>query len=190
MQSRTMIADLFAGETESHFRAWVTFAGVFLMVLGGAAIIYDQTAPMGSIFVFGWLLALAGAMQIVHAFQIHDRSRFFVSLLEGIFRGTIGALLMIYQGSGARTLALVLSLYFIAGGLFRTLTALSVRYPSWGWTAASGVVSVALGVMLATAWPTAALWFMGLAVGVDLMLSGWALLMFAAAVKQVPAVNA
>ena len=184
MQSRTMIADVFAGETERHFRAWVIFAGIFLMALGIAAIIYDQTATMGSVFVFGWVLALAGAMQIVHAFQIHDRSRFLVSLLDGIFRATIGTLLMVYPGSGALALTLVLSFYFIAGGLLRTLIAFSVRYPSWGWTVASGVVAVALGMMLTMGWPTSALWFIGFAVGIDLIFSGWALLMFAAVMKQ------
>jgi len=46
-------------------------------------------------------------------------------------------------------------------------------------------VSVALGVMLAMQWPVTGLWFIGFAVGLDLMLYGWALLMFAAAVKNV-----
>jgi uncharacterized membrane protein HdeD (DUF308 family) len=185
MESRTMLPDVFAGETESHFRSWVIFAGIFLIVLGIAAIIYDQTAPMGSAFVFGWVLAVAGMMQIAHAFQIRDRSRFFVSLLDGIFRGTIGTLLMTYPGSSVLALTLVLSFYFIAGGLARMLIALSVHYPSWGWAVGSGAVSVALGVMLAIGWPTPGLWFIGFAIGVDLIASGWALLMLAAAVGQV-----
>jgi uncharacterized membrane protein HdeD (DUF308 family) len=39
-------------------------------------------------------------------------------------------------------------------------------------------------------WPTSALWFIGFAVGVDLIFSGWALLMFAAVVKQLFPANA
>jgi uncharacterized membrane protein HdeD (DUF308 family) len=182
--SRTTIADVFAEETERHVRAWVIFAGILLMVLGIAAIIYDRTAPMGSVFVLGWLLALAGAMEIVHAYQIRYSSRFFIYLLDGIFRAATGTFFMVYPGSGVSALTLVLSFYFIAGGLLRTLIALSVRYPSWGWTVASGVVAVALGVMLAMRWPTSALWFMAFAVGIDLIFSGWALLMLAGAVKQ------
>jgi uncharacterized membrane protein HdeD (DUF308 family) len=185
MQSHTMTADVFAGgETPSHFRGWAIFAGILLMALGIAAIIYDQTATMASVMVFGWVLALAGVMQIIHAFQVRDWSGFFVYLLDGIFRCTVGTLLILYPGSGALALTLVLSFYFMAGGLFRTFLAFSLRYPSWGWTVASGVVSVALGVMLAMKWPTSALWFIGFAVGLDLIFSGWALLMFAAVVKQ------
>jgi uncharacterized membrane protein HdeD (DUF308 family) len=185
MESRTMLPDAFEGETESHFRSWVIFAGIFLIVLGIAAIIYDRTAAMGSAFVFGWVLALAGMMQIAHAFQIRDRSRFFVSLLDGIFRGTLGTLLMMYPGSSVQALILLLSFYFIASGLYRMLTALSVHYPSWSWAVGSGVVSVVLGVMLAIGWPTTALWFIGFAIGIDLIASGWALLMLAAAANQV-----
>jgi len=185
MASRMTIADAFAGEeTLGHFRAWVIFAGILLMALGIAAVIYNQTATMASVLVFGWVLALAGIMQIIHAFQVRDWGGFFVYLLDGIFRGTVGTLLVVYPASGASALTLVLSFYFIAGGLTRTLLAFSLHYPSWGWTAASGVVSVALGVMLALQWPTSALWFIGFAVGIDLICSGWALLMFAAVAKQ------
>jgi uncharacterized membrane protein HdeD (DUF308 family) len=185
MESRSMNPDVFAGETESHFRAWVIFAGIFLMVLGIAAIVYNRTSPMGSVFVFGWLLTLAGMMQIVHSFQIRERSRFFISLQEGIFRATIGAFLMVYPRSGTLAITVVLSFYLIATGVLRTLTAFWVRYPSRAWTVVSGVVSVVLGVMLATGWPTSALWFIGFAIGIDLIFSGWALLMLAAAVNQV-----
>jgi uncharacterized membrane protein HdeD (DUF308 family) len=191
MRSHMMTSDVFAGgETESHFRSWVTFAGILLIVLGIAAIIYDQTATIMSVLVFGWVLALAGVMQIIHAFQVRDWSGFFIYLLDGIFRVTVGILLILYPGSGARALTLVLSFYFIAGGLFRTFIAFSLRYPSWGWTVASGVVAFALGVMLAMQWPTSALWFMGFAVGIDLIFSGWALLMLAAVVKQLFPANA
>jgi len=185
MESRSMNAELFAGETESHFRGWVVFAGIFLMVLGIAAIVYDRTSAMGSVFVFGWLLALAGMMQIVHAFQIRERSRFFVSLGEGIFRGIIGVFLMVYPRSGTVALTLALSFYLVAVGVLRTLTGFWVRYPNRGWTVVSGVVSVVLGAMLATGWPTSALWFIGFAIGVDLIFSGWALLMLGAAAHQV-----
>ena len=185
MHSHTISADVFAGEESlGHFRSWAIFAGILLVALGIAAVIYDQTATIASVLVFGWVLALAGIMQIIHAFQVRDWSGFFVYLLDGIFRGTVGALLVVYPASGAMALTLVLSFYFIAGGLFRTFLAFSLRYSSWGWTVASGLVSVVLGVMLAMQWPTSALWFIGFAVGIDLICSGWALLMFAAVAKQ------
>jgi uncharacterized membrane protein HdeD (DUF308 family) len=62
-------------------------------------------------------------------------------------------------------------------------------FPSWGWSVASGLVSIALGVMLAMQRSDASVWFIGFAVGIDLMLGGWALLMFAAAVNKLTVIH-
>src|SRR5580704_19238632 len=186
MHSQTMTASAFAsGESDGNVRGWVIFAGITMLVLGTAAVIYDVTATLASVFLFGWLLLLAGAIQTVQAFQVRTWSGFFLYLLDGIIRATVGTLLVVYPGSGALTLTLVLSFYFIVGGVFKTIGAMVLQFPSWGWTVASGLVSIALGVMLALQWPVSGLWFIGFAVGLDLIVYGWALLMFAAAVKNV-----
>ena len=184
MSTRTMTAEFFGGGDGKSVRGWVIAAGITLLVLGTLAVIYDSTATLASIVVFGWLLALAGAMQIVHAFQVTDWKGFFLYLLDGIVRGVVGVLLVIYPGSGAEALTLILSFYFIASGAFRAIGSTVVRFPSWGWSVASGLIAVALGVMLALQWPNSGLWFIGLAVGIDMIVSGWALLMFAAFVKK------
>jgi uncharacterized membrane protein HdeD (DUF308 family) len=188
MSSQTMTANAFAGgESKSSVRGWVIAAGITMLVLGIVAIAYDVTATIASVILFGWLLMLAGVMQIVNAFQVRTWSGFFLYLLDGILRATVGTLLVVYPGSGALTLTLVLSFYFIVGGLFKTIASMVLRLPAWGWSVASGLVSVALGVMLAMQWPTSGMWFIGFAVGLDLILYGWALLMFAAAIKNVSA---
>jgi len=147
-------------------------------------VIYNVTATFASVMAFGWLLMLAGATQIVHAFQVRTWSGAFLYLLDGIIRAAVGTMLVIYPGAGAEALTLLLSLYFIVGGLFKTFGSIVLMFPSWGWSVASGLVSIALGVMLAMQWPVSSLWFIGFAVGIDLMLYGWALLMFAAAVNK------
>jgi len=185
MSSETRTASGFASdESAGSVRGWVTFAGIMSLVVGTAAIIYDTTATIASVVLFGYLLMLAGVIQIVHAFQVRTWSGFFLYLLDGIIRATVGTLLVLYPTSGAQALTLVLSLYFIAAGLFRTFGSIMLQFPAWGWTVFSGLVSVALGVMLALQWPASGTWFIGFAVGVDLILYGWALLMFAAAIKR------
>jgi uncharacterized membrane protein HdeD (DUF308 family) len=179
--------DVFGGGDGKGVRGWVIAAGITLLVLGTLAVIYDTTATFASVVVFGWLLSLAGAMQIVHAFQVTDWKGFFLYLLDGIVRAVAGVLLVVYPGSGAATLTLILSFYFIAGGAFRAIGSTFVRFPSWGWSVVSGLISVALGVMLALQWRTTGLWFIGFAVGIDMIFSGWALLMFASFVKKVAA---
>jgi len=185
MTNHTMTADMFGGgESAKSYRGWIILAGIAMLLTGTAAVIYNVTATFASVIAFGWLLLLAGATQIVHAFQVRSWSGFFLYLLDGIIRAAVGTMLVIYPGIGAEALTLVLSLYFIVGGLFKTFGSIALQFPSWGWSVASGLVSVALGVMLVMQWPIASLWFIGFAVGIDLMLYGWALLMFASAVNK------
>jgi uncharacterized membrane protein HdeD (DUF308 family) len=47
--------------------------------------------------------------KIGHAFQIRTWSGFFLYLLDGFLRATVGTRLVVYPGSGALTLTLVLS---------------------------------------------------------------------------------
>src|SRR5262245_28401046 len=144
----------------------------------------STTAP---VVVFGGLLMFAGLLQIGYAFQIRYWSGFFLYLLDGIIRATVGTLLVAYPGSGAQALTLVLCFYFIAGGLFKTFGSIVLQFPSWGWSVVGGLVSVALGVALAMQWPASSTWFIGFAVGIDLILYGGALLMFASALKKLSA---
>src|SRR5262249_45425586 len=170
-----------------NVRGWVIFAGIASIVLGAAAIIYDGTATIVSVVVFGWLLMFAGFVQIANAFQFRYWSGFFLYLLDGIIRTVVGGLLVWYPGSGAQALTLVLCFYFIAGGLFKTFGSIMLQFPSWGWSVVGGLVSVALGVALAMQWPASSTWFIGFAVGIDLILYGGALLMFASALKKLSA---
>src|SRR5262249_51508213 len=186
MQSEAMTADIYQGISDSarSFRGWVTFAGVAMLVLGIAALVYDRTATTASVVLFGALLMFAGIVEIVHAFQVRTWSGFFLYLLDGIVRTAVGTYLVAYPGSGAQALTLVLSFYFIVAGVFRAIASVNLEFPGWGWSVASGLLSVVLGVMLALQWPASGQWFIGLAVGVDLILYGWALLMFSAAIKK------
>jgi uncharacterized membrane protein HdeD (DUF308 family) len=181
-----MTAEGFYGGSDSarSYRGWVIFAGIAMVVTGAAAIIYDASATTASVIAFGWLLVLAGITQIVHALQVSNWSGFFVYLLDGIIRAVVGTLLVLYPGAGAEAVTLLLSLYFIVGGTFKTVASITLMFPSWGWSAASGLISVLLGAMLGAQWSQTSTWFIGFAVGVDLMLYGWALLMFAAATKK------
>jgi len=185
MASEAMTADFYGsvGDSIRSYRSWVIAAGIASLALGAAAIISNGTATIASVTVFGGLLVFAGVIQIVHAFQVRTWSGFFIYLLDGIVRSAVGTLMVMYPTSGAQALTLLLSFYFIVAGVFRTIASVILQFPSWGWTVASGLLSVVLGVMLAMQYPTSSQWFIGFAVGLDLILYGWALLMFAAAVK-------
>jgi uncharacterized membrane protein HdeD (DUF308 family) len=186
MSSHTITADTFyGGDAAKSVRGWVIFAGIVMLIAGALAVAYEVTATVASVIAFGWLLMAAGFIQIVHAVQVRTWSGFLLYLLDGIIRTVVGTMLVLYPTAGAEAITLLLAVYFIVAGTFRMFGSAILMFPSWGWSVASGVISIALGIMLGMQWPSSSTWFIGLAVGIDLMLYGWALLMFGAAVKRV-----
>jgi uncharacterized membrane protein HdeD (DUF308 family) len=186
MNSHAMTADVFYGadDTARSFRGWLTFVGIALLLIGVAAIVHDVTATTVSVIVIGGLLIAAGAVQVVHAFYVRSWSGFFLYLLGGIIRTAVGVMLVAHPYAGAEALTLALSLYLIVAGLFKATASAVLVLPSWGWSVVSGLVTLALGVAVAMQWPQVSVWFLGFAVGIDLVMDGWALIMFAAATKK------
>ncbi len=165
---------------------WFLFLGIALTLLGVACVVYDVSATFTTVLVFGWLLLLSGVFQLIHAFRTGTWSGFFLYLLSGLFRGFIGYLLVRYPVAGAQSLTLVLGFFFIVGGLFRAIGSGTVKFPRWGWSVLSGVVSVVLGIMVLAQMPSTSLWFIGFALGVDLIFDGIATFSFASAVHHLP----
>jgi len=164
---------------------WFLALGILLTILGIACVAFDVTATFATVLVFGWLLFISGIFALVQAFFTGSWSGFFLYLLSALFRGVTGYLLIRYPLIGAESLTLVLASFLIVGGLFRAIGFAIAKFPRWGWAVFSGVVSVALGVMLLVQIPVSGIWFIGFAIGVDLIFDGVAVIGFATAIHQV-----
>ncbi|MGO9241480.1 MAG: HdeD family acid-resistance protein [Bryobacteraceae bacterium] len=165
---------------------WFLFLGIALTVLGLACIIFDVTATFTTVLVFGWLLMISGVVQLIQSFQTGKWSGFFLYLLSALFRGVTGFLLVRYPVLGAESLTLVLGSFFIVTGLFRAIGSGMAKFPRWGWAVFSGIVSVALGILVLWQMPITGLWFLGFAVGVDMIFDGIAISCFASAMHHFP----
>jgi uncharacterized membrane protein HdeD (DUF308 family) len=160
--------------------------GIGLILLGVLCIAADVAATFATVFVFGWLLLIGGIIDLVHAFRFHTTSGFLGTLLSGLLRGLTGFLLLRYPGAGAVALTLVLASFFIVTGAFRATGSGVFRLPQWGWSMFSGIVSVVLGVILLAQLPASSLWFIGFAIGLDMILEGASLVAFSATLRRVP----
>lgn len=165
---------------------WFLALGIMFIILGAVCVIGDVSATFATILVFGWMLLFSGIFALVHAFRTHTWSGFFLYLFSALFRGFTGYLLIRYPVLGAASITLILASFFIVGGLFRAIGAGMMRFPRWGWSVFSGLVSVVLGVMLLAQWPVSSIWFIGFAVGVDLIVEGASLIGFATAINTLP----
>jgi uncharacterized membrane protein HdeD (DUF308 family) len=185
------LASLFEAGVEEIRKSWGWFLvfGIVLMILGAACIAKSQTATTFSILALGWVLAISGVVWLVGAFQTWTWGGFFLYLLNAIIRCVTGYLLIRHPDSGAEAVTMIIAALFIVGGLFRAAGAGMIQFPRWGWTVFAGLVSVALGVYLLAAWSTASTFFIGLAIGIDLVFDGASLVGFAGAIHSLPTVQ-
>jgi uncharacterized membrane protein HdeD (DUF308 family) len=169
---------------------WFLVLGILFMLFGVACILGDVTATFATVLFFGWLLLLSGIVALIHAFRTRTWSGFFLHLLSALLRGFTGYLLIRYPGAGAAGLTLILASFFIVGGLFRAIGSGMMQFPRWGWVLFSGITSLVLGILLLTQLPVASVWFIGFAIGVDLIVDGASLVAFATAIHSLPTLTA
>jgi uncharacterized membrane protein HdeD (DUF308 family) len=185
--STSLAASIAAGVDKIHDSwGWFVALGIALILLGAVCVVGDMTATLASVLAFGALLIAGAVIALIQAFRVSTWSGFFLYLLSAVLRGVTGYLLVRFPFTGEMSLTLVLASFFIVGGIFRAVGAGALRFPQWGWTTLSGVISVALGVYLLVQLPTASLWFIGLAVGVDFIFDGISLVALGNALRGVP----
>lgn len=169
---------------------WFLALGIVLMILGAICIAGDVSATFATVLVFGWLLLISGILALIQAFRTMSWGGFFLHLLSALFRGFTGYLLIRYPLAGAASFTLILASFFVVSGVFRAIGAGAIKFPRWGWSMFSGLVSVVLGIMLLAQMPLSSIWFIGFAIGVDLIVDGASLIGFAMAINTLPKAKA
>ena len=186
--NKSVGASLGAGLEKIHDSwGWFLALGIAFIALGILCIVQDVMATLVSVLTLGWLLLIGAGVALVQSFRSFGWSGFFLNFLTALLRGVTGYLLIRYPMSGEVSLTLLLASLFVVAGVFRSVGAGTLRFPNWGWTALSGVVSAALGVMLLYQLPAVSLWFIGFAVGLDFVFDGASLVALGMAVRRVPA---
>ena len=167
---------------------WLLAVGIISIIVGVFALGSSVLMTLASVILFGWILLLMGGIEIGHSFYQKEWGGFFLHLVNGILAIVVGFLLATRPGASAVMLTLLLAMFFMVGGIFRIITALMMRFPSWGWRLVNGVVALVLGILIWEQWPLSGLWVIGFFVGIDLIFSGWSSVMLALAAKrQAPA---
>lgn len=165
---------------------WQTFValGIVLVALGIFAMGASSLATLASVLIFGWALIIGGILQAAHAITQRRWGGRMVDVLTGVLFVAIGALAVWRPLISAVSLTLVIAVALMIRGVFAIVAAVSDRYHQWGWGVAYGVVSVVLGLIIASQWPGISLWIIGLMVGIELLVDGVALAMTGFAARK------
>jgi uncharacterized membrane protein HdeD (DUF308 family) len=151
---------------------WFVVLGGVLVALGIIALGSVVIASLAAAVAIGIVLLLAGVGEVIGAFWCRGWSGFFLELLSGVLSIVVGLLFLRAPLNALAALTLLIACFLMVGGIFKIVAALSYRFAAWGWSLASGIIDVILGVMIWQEWPASALWVIGLFVGINLLFRG------------------
>jgi uncharacterized membrane protein HdeD (DUF308 family) len=164
---------------------WMLALGILWIILGSLAIIMPFAATLAFELVLGGLLAFGGIAQVIQAFGCRGWRGFAMHLLGGILALVIGVFFLFFPIQGVLTVTLLLGAYFLAAGAFKIVTAIQHRtVRNWGWVMFSGLLSIAIGLVIWFAWPGSAIWVLGILVGVEFIFTGWSMVMLALSARH------
>jgi uncharacterized membrane protein HdeD (DUF308 family) len=161
-----------------HWKLYLA-EGILLLVLGFIAIVIPPLATLAVTILLGWLFLVSGVMGLFTTYMLRHAPGFWWSLLSAALGVLVGASLLAMPLSGALSLTVVLVAFFMIEGVVTIMFALDHKREltgRWGWMLASGVVDLALGVMILAGLPSTAAWAIGLLVGINMMFGGSALI--------------
>lgn len=176
-------------ETSRHRWGWYLALGIGLVILGVIALLLTPAATLATVLVLGWLLVISGIIECVHAFQMRRWGGVFLHLVGGILGVLVGLLVVTHPVAGALAWTLLFASFFTVIGIFRIVAAAKLKFPLWGWAVFDGVVTTLLGLALWVSWPWSGLWFLGVALGVSLILRGWSYIMLSIAARTLVGVK-
>ncbi len=168
---------------------WVMAMAVVFIVLGILAIVEPMVAGLAIAVVVGWLLIFGGVAHGVAAFAGGGAGRVIWQLLLTVIYVVGGIYFLTHPLLGLGSLTLLLAAILVAEAVMEILTYFQTRAVGGSsWQLVNGVVTLLLGGMIWSQWPSSAVWAIGTLVGVNLLMTGISRFMIASAARRLATV--
>jgi uncharacterized membrane protein HdeD (DUF308 family) len=162
-------------------RWWVCALLGVVMLLGGAWVLLNVVAAsLATALFFAAALIVTGGFQIAHSFAARGWQSVTLSLIVGLLFVAGGVMLATNPLATSIGLTLGIAVMMLASGAVRLVLAFR-HWNDFGWLLlASGLLGVALGVVLIAGFPWSGLVVPGMLLGIDLLFNGawWLMLAF------------
>jgi uncharacterized membrane protein HdeD (DUF308 family) len=154
--------------------AWAYALLGFVFVIAGIYVLGNLVAAsIITAWLLGFVVLIAGAAEVVHAFYAKSWGGFAFNLLIGLLYLVAGCVLVFNPLGALLPLTLAFGVLVLGSGIVRIVMAF--RY--WahaGWLLLiSGLIGVGAGVIILSGWPATGLWVLGLVIGIDLISYGF-----------------
>jgi uncharacterized membrane protein HdeD (DUF308 family) len=166
---------------QAHWQLFF-FEGLILLLLGLAAIVLPLIATIAVEIMIGWLLLISGVVGLIATIRMRHAPGFFWSLVSAILAIAAGLVLLRWPLSGALSLTVILTAFFVVEGVASIFYALEHKRElsgRWVWMLMSGVLDLILGGLIFLGLPGTAAWAIGLLVGINMVFGGSAIMSMA-----------
>jgi uncharacterized membrane protein HdeD (DUF308 family) len=156
---------------ERRRTGWDLLLGSLTMIAGAVVLGHTALASTISVLFVGWMLLVAGVVQVIAALLGWTDPARRWNLAFGTLVGLLGAGFVANPGAALATLTWIAGSLLLLGGVLRLVLAFQPGTPT-GMLLYGGTVEAVLGLLLLLAWPGSARWFLGAALGVQLLVDG------------------
>lgn len=160
--------------------------GIVLLVLGVLLLASPIAAGALIIKLVAAVLVLTGLAQLYQASRVPAGTGRIVALSLGVLVAGLGVMVWVNPEIGSGFLLALLMMFFVVNGLWQLTTAWRFRgVRGWFWLLLCGLVSLVFVYLLWSEWPLAGAWVIGVFIGINLLLTGIALVVLALAARTV-----
>lgn len=162
--------------------------GVITLAGGIVALLNPFAATLAATSLAAWVFLIAGALQLVGVFRTEGWGARFWTLIIALAFLWLGITIMANPLQGVVSLTIVAALMFVATGIAKIIFAFMIRGSGhFVWALLSGVVSLVLGIMVFTNFPSSAAVLLGILLAIELVATGVTLISFALLLRSNPA---
>lgn len=149
--------------------------GLILIALSIIALVTPFYTSLTITIILGAMMLATGISYILHA--LHNKKEFLFSIISALVNIIAGTLILINPAIGLLTVTLVLALVIGMQGIMKIITALHLGADKGGFfLGVSGAISLLLGILIWSGWPSTAAWVLALFLSIDLFTVGCSLL--------------
>jgi len=152
---------------------WPLSASVILVVAGFFCIVIPFVSPLAGPLFIGRMLIFCGLANALRLFATRGTWNIVRRIPPVVVPVLIGVLVLINEGPHARSLTMLLMIFFMIDGFFKIVASIHTHATHLdNLSIVSAALSIFLAVLLAASFPATPTWLLSLFLGLDLISMG------------------
>jgi uncharacterized membrane protein HdeD (DUF308 family) len=158
---------------------------VVMILLGLLAVILPLATRIAVSVIVAWIVLLSGLAYVVSAVADRNAGAFIWRLLIGLVYITGGSYLAFHPQIALETLALLVGVIFTIESILEFVTFFQFRvYAGSVWALFDGLATLLMAFLIVFPWPNSSSWVIGIILGINLMTTGFAVLIYSLAARK------